>query len=74
MHIFVWYFLVTSWWSVCRLAFCSLYYNGLGFGGLGLFVYLGGFSFVVCFFFNIIGWWGRSNDVKTGLVTQDLSN
>lgn len=31
VHIFVWYFLVTSWWSVCRLAYCSLYYNGLGF-------------------------------------------
>lgn len=31
VHIFVWYFLVTSWWSVYRLTYCSLYYNGLGF-------------------------------------------
>lgn len=29
VHIFVWYFLVTSWWSVCRLAYCSLYWLGL---------------------------------------------
>lgn len=41
MHIFVWYLLVTSWWSVCRLAFCSLYYSGLGF--FGLFVLVWGF-------------------------------
>lgn len=40
MHIFVWYFLVTSWWSVCRLAYFSLYYNGLGFFWFLVFVSL----------------------------------
>lgn len=44
VHIFVWYFLVTSWWSVYRLTYCSLYYNGLGFFGvfLGFVSLLGG--------------------------------
>lgn len=51
MLIFVWYFLVTSWWSVCRLAFCSLYYNGLG---LGFFVVVVLICFV-CVFNWVVG-------------------